>query len=77
VIKSALAAAGYTDSIIYQYSRHRLLTRGVLQFKGKGVTHVIASDATLLAFLLPASSQRYQPRYGITTYNAPATFLET
>jgi len=48
----------------------------VLQFRGNGVTHVVAVNADLLPFQISAASQDYRPRYGITSVNAPQVFLE-
>ena len=49
----------------------------VLQFRGNGVTHVVAVNADLVAFQIAAASQEYRPRYGITSVNAPQVFLES
>jgi hypothetical protein len=49
----------------------------VLQFRGNGVTHVVAVNADLLLFQISAASQEYRPRYGITSVNAPQVFLES
>lgn len=50
------------------------MSQAVLQFRSKGVTHVIASDsAALLFFIGEAASQNYRPRYAITSYHHPKT----
>ena len=63
-----------TDS--FQYSDYGQASAAVLKFAGGGVTHVISLDAFLLLFATAANSQRYFPRFGVTTYNAPQSLLE-
>jgi hypothetical protein len=75
-VKKTLAAAGYTDTVVYEYADPTNMTSAVLQFSGNGVTHVIVTNADLLPFQISANNQGYRPRYGITSYNAPQTFLE-
>ena len=78
LVKNALAAAGYSDTVVFQYADGSTdFSPAVLQFKGKGVTHVIVVDSSLLPFQLSANSQKYRPRYGVTSYNAPQTLLES
>lgn len=77
LVVNALAGAGYRDSVVYQASGADQMNGAVLQFNGNGVTHLIATSADLFAFTLTASSQGYRPRYGITSINAPVTFLQT
>ena len=77
LLEQTLTAAGYPGAVVYQYAAGNTdLSSAVLQFSGKGVTHVIAADSTLIAFQISASSQHYQPRYGVTTYNAPQGYLQ-
>ena len=75
IVTRALASVGNTDPVVFQYTGTDF-SSAVLQFSGRGVTHVIVTSADLLGFELSASSQSYRPRYGITSYNAPQTFLE-
>ena len=77
VITQALTASGARSTITFDYAKARDMSPAVLHFAGNGVTHVIASNADLFSFQLAASSQGYRPRYGITSVNAPQTFLET
>ncbi|MEA3054692.1 MAG: hypothetical protein QOD30_124, partial [Actinomycetota bacterium] len=42
----------------------------VLRFRGDGVTHVIAESLFLLLFPQSAESQKYRPRYLVSTTNA-------
>jgi hypothetical protein len=46
----------------------------VLRFASSGVTHVI-SDGALFFFSVPANSQGYRPRFGVTTYDAIQALL--
>ncbi len=77
VITRALAAAGQRDVRTFAYLKGSEMAPAVLRFAGDGVTHVIAANADLFSFQLAADSQRYRPRYGITSANAPQTFVET
>ena len=77
VLQSALAQLGYRDTVVYQYKDPAEgQTSSVNHFKGNGVTHIIVTDVELTAFQMSAENQRYRPRYGITTYNAPYSNLE-
>ena len=77
VLTASLAASGYRDTVVYQYNDpSEGQASSVNHFKGKGVTHVIVTDVELTAFQMSAESQRFRPRYGITTYNAPYSNLE-
>lgn len=68
VLKRALAAAGHPvdEEFAYQGSVQGSSTgnqAAVLQFKGKGVTHVINPN---LLFLQAAANQDYRPRYSFS-----------
>ncbi|HUR51443.1 MAG TPA: hypothetical protein VMZ11_04905 [Mycobacteriales bacterium] len=77
-IKGALAAAGYRDSLVFQWTDASAgQNSSVNYFNGNGVTHVIVADLELTAFQNSAQSQQYKPRYGITSYNDPYTNLES
>jgi hypothetical protein len=43
----------------------------VLQFRSEGVTHVVPESLLLLLFPQSAESQRYRPRYAMSTASAP------
>jgi hypothetical protein len=75
IVKQALAGAGSTDAVTYEAAGGDY-SSAVLQFNGKGVTHVISIDPSLLGFQLAASTQGYRPRYGITSFNGPQALLE-
>jgi ABC-type branched-subunit amino acid transport system substrate-binding protein len=77
LVQAALSAVGSNDSIVFQAGDPSQMSPAVLQFSGRGVTHVISVTADLLPFQIAAASQNYRPRYGISSYNAPQTFLET
>lgn len=47
------------------------MNSAVLQFRSEGITHVIVESLFLLLFPQAAESQRYRPRYTVTTANAP------
>jgi hypothetical protein len=47
----------------------------VLRFRSDGVTHVLPMEVNSLAFFAqPAESQRYRPRYGLSTAANPQSF---
>ena len=76
-IMGALKAAGYKRVISFAYPPPGSEIDGaVLNFEQNGVTHVISDNVELVTFQIHAQSQRYAPRYGINTYNAPSTNLE-
>lgn len=53
------------------------VSSAVLQFRGRGVTHVISTDGgALLAFMLSAEDQGYRPRYAASSFLTPAIFYE-
>ncbi len=77
-LQQVLAAAGSRGALVYQYgSAGDGQQASVNYFAGNGVTHVIVTDVELTAFQTSANGQGYRPRYGITTYNAPANNLES
>ena len=47
------------------------MNSAVLQFRSAGVTHVVPESLLLLLFPQSAESQRYRPRYAISTASAP------
>ena len=83
VLKESLARAGYpvAEEFAYQGSLQGSSSgnqAAVMQFKGKGVTHVISPN---LLFLQAASNQDYRPRYSfaananVLAQNAPQNSL--
>jgi hypothetical protein len=52
------------------------LSNTILQFRSKGITHVIFDEYAAIIpffFLTQAESQRFRPRYGFTSINLPGT----
>ena len=47
------------------------MNSAVLQFRSAGVTHVVPESLLLLLFPQSAESQRYRPRYAVSTASAP------
>jgi hypothetical protein len=79
VLVRALQAAGHPVAQVFQYDskNNSSLSSAVLQFRGNGIDHVLSPDSGLVAFQLQATSQNYRPRYGVSSINAPITFLQT
>ena len=78
VLRAALSRAGQNEPVVYEYKDPAEGQQAsVNYFKGKNVTHLIVTDVELTAFQMSAETQRYRPRYGISTYNDPYTNLET
>ncbi len=74
LVSKALEASGQSRPLVFAANGD--FGGAVLQFAGNGVTHVISTNADLVAFQLSAASQNYRPRYGVHTLNAPVSFLE-
>jgi hypothetical protein len=53
------------------------IQNSVLQFRGKGATHLIADASSLTVFATSAENQHYRPRYGIQTLSQPYQAAET
>jgi hypothetical protein len=78
IVDNALKAAGHSGNVIVNFGTGSGAAQsGVLTFNQRGVDHVIATDSNLIAFQTAAANQGYMPRYGITSLNAPLTFLQT
>jgi len=78
VLTRALKAAGHpvAQDFTYDSKNNSSLSSAVLQFRGNGIDHVLSPDSGLVAFQLQATSQNYRPRYGVSSINAPVTFLQ-
>lgn len=78
LLQSELAKAGYGGALVFSYAQASDgQSASVNYFNQNGVTHVIVTDVELLAFESAAQNQAYKPRYGITSYNAMYTNVET
>lgn len=77
-IKKAVEAAGAPGVESYTFrSDASDVSSAVLQFRGRGVSHVISTDGgALLAFMLAAEDQGYRPRYAASSFLTPAIFYE-
>jgi ABC-type branched-subunit amino acid transport system substrate-binding protein len=80
-IKQRLTHLGY-PVFDYQYDATSLnnesasMNNAVLQMRNNGVTHILSSESDVLLFMTAADSQHYRPRYGLTSYHAPAVQLQ-
>ncbi len=78
LLQAEIARAGYPGSVMYTYAQASDgQSASVQKFQQEGVTHVIVTDVELLAFQSSAQSQQYKPRYGVNSYNALYTNVET
>ena len=81
-LKSLLTARGIHVVKTFEYDADSLdresrdMSNAVLQFRSAGVTHVLSSESDVLLFMTAADSQHYRPRYGLTSYHAPAAQLQ-
>jgi hypothetical protein len=79
-LSGALARDGHAPVAQFNYTLGASgttsnLSSAVLQFRSRGITHVIGADAGTGAFMVQANSQHFYPRYGINTINLPASSL--
>jgi hypothetical protein len=79
-LSAALARDGHPPVAQFNYTigasgTTSNLSSAVLQFRSRGITHVIGADTGTEAFMVQAQSQHYYPRYGINTINLPASSL--
>ena len=81
-LRKQLSQHGYDVVKEYQYSVASLdqesssMASAVLAFNSAGVTHVLSSESDALLFMTAAENQHYRPRYGLTSYHAPAAALQ-
>ncbi|HEX3899370.1 MAG TPA: hypothetical protein VHW74_09360 [Mycobacteriales bacterium] len=79
-LSAALARDGHPPVAQFNYTigasgTTSNLSSAVLQFRSRGITHVIGADAGTGTFMVQAQSQHFYPRYGINTINLPASSL--
>jgi hypothetical protein len=79
----AMARVGYqvSDSFGYKDDLSTLSSQmqsAVLQFRQRGITHVVIEESDGVLFFLPAAEdQGYRPRYGFTSLNAAKALSDT
>jgi hypothetical protein len=81
VYERELAAVGQKP-VVFRYApsgsqQQSDFQSAVLQFRQAGVTHVFSDGANISLFMIQASSQRYRPRYALSSYAAPQPFVQT
>jgi hypothetical protein len=80
LLSTALASAGYPPSDVFNFSASGTGSgteaSATLQFRARGITHVIGTGLNSYLFMQEAQSQGYHPRYGVTTFNAPGILLQ-
>jgi hypothetical protein len=77
LLSGALARAGYAPTAQFNYTvgasgTTSNLSSAVLQFRSRGITHVVSTDNGYAMFLEQAGSQHYYPRSAISTFDTPA-----
>ena len=81
--KQSLSRAGHpvADSFGYKSDLSTLgsqMQSAVLQFRQKGITHLLIEESDGVLFFLPAAeNQGYRPRYGFSTLNAAKALADT
>jgi len=82
-ITRSLGAAGYhsVQSFAYKPSLSSIssdMASAVLRFRSNNVTHVLVEEGSALLFFAQASDgQRFYPRYGLSSLDAPNALLAT
>lgn len=76
LLRKRVEAAGAPGVEVYSFKEGAEMSSAVLQFRGRGVTHVISTDGALLGFMLAAEDQGYRPRYALSSFLTPAALLE-
>lgn len=81
LVAKALAAAVKAEGLgtleVFRYKQSNDYSSAVLRFRADGVTHVLPTDSSAVQFLIQADAQGYRPRYGLSSYTAPQTLLQT
>jgi len=73
LVASSLKAYGY-DPLVYD-NDPKDFTAAVLKMSGSGVTHLIIPDGAQSLFMVTAATQRYFPRYGLSSADGPEAVL--
>lgn len=73
LVASSLKAYGY-DPVVYN-NDPKDFTAAVLKMSGSGVTHLIIPDGGQALFMVTAATQKYFPRYGLSSADGPEAVL--
>ena len=73
LVASSLKAYGY-DPVVYN-NDPKDFTAAVLKMSGSGVTHLVIPDGGQALFMLTAATQKYFPRYGLSSADGPEAVL--
>jgi hypothetical protein len=73
LVASSLKAYGY-DPVVYN-NDPKDFTSAVLKMSGSGVTHLIIPDGGQVLFMATAATQKYFPRYGLSSSAGPEAVL--
>jgi hypothetical protein len=79
LLRAALERRGVPVASEMTYSGmqdQQAIQSAVLSFRSRGVTHVFMDSWASLLFPTSAEQQQYRPRYGLTTQNVIATYME-
>ena len=73
LVANSLKAQGYTP-VVYS-NDPKDFASAVLKMSGSGVTHILLPDGGQALFMLTAATQKYFPRYGLSSADAPEAAL--
>jgi hypothetical protein len=77
IVARQLKRVGHpAQSEVYYSTSNADVSGYVLRMKSDGISHVLFCDLGLFVFATQAETQRYRPRYGVSTFNTPVLFLQ-
>jgi hypothetical protein len=77
IVSRNLKRVGHPAASEVYYSTTNADVSGyVLQMRSAGISHVLFCDLGLFVFATQAETQRYRPRYGVSSFNTPVLFLQ-